>query len=84
MRGLLKDLARRRGQRILAGRTNREAQWVFLKPYLEERTDFCLTLLLELPTELPAEARFVWCQAAVMDKGRLIQRHRWRKIPFRE
>ena len=84
LHGLLKDLARRSGQRILAGRTDREAQWVFLKPYLEEHTDFCLTFLLQVPAELPPEARFVWCEAAVMDRGRLIQKHRRHKIPLRE
>lgn len=84
LHGLLKDLARRNGQRILAGRTDREAQWVFLKPYLEEHTDFCLTFLLRAPADLPGEARFAWCEAAVMEKGRLIQKHRRKKIPFGE
>jgi hypothetical protein len=84
LRGLLKDLARRRGQRILAGRTGREAQWIFLKPYLEEHTDFCLTFLLQIPADLLPEAKFVWCEAAVTEKGRLIQKHRRRKILLSE
>lgn len=84
LHGMLKDLARRKGQHVLAGHSDHEAQWVFLKPYLEEHTDFYLTVLLEISPGMPAESRFVWCGAEVLDMGRSIQTHRWRRIHLHE
>jgi len=72
--GQVKDLIRRQTYDVIAARTDREAQWLFLKSFIEGNTNFCLTLYLDVPDDLPEEKRYVLCSAEARDHGRAVAR----------
>jgi hypothetical protein len=80
--GGFKNQARRRKHAILAAHTDQEAQWVFLKPYLEAHTDYCVTLLLKGNAVILDTPQYLTCTISVKERGREIEGAYNRKIAF--
>ena len=80
--GRVKDAIKRGKHLIVANRNDEIAQWVFLKPYIEQRTDFGMKVLCLVPKDLDDEYRFLRCNASAQDKGREIEGAYRRKILF--
>lgn len=78
--GQIRDMIRRQVYDVIAARTDREAQWVFLKRFLQGTTSFCLTLYLDVPDDLPAAERYILCSAEARDNGRSLGRIVDRKV----
>ena len=72
--GQIKDLVRRKAHAVISARTDREAQWLFLKSFIAGNTSFCLTLYLDVPDDLPEQQRYVLCSAEARDHGRTVAR----------
>ena len=77
-----KDAIKRGKSLIIANRNEQIAQWIFLKPYIEQRADFGMKILCLVPKNLEPELRFMRCSASAQDDGREIEKACRRKIIF--
>jgi len=77
-----KDAIKRGKHLIIANRNLQMAQWIFLKPYIEDRIDFGMKILCCVPKTLEKEFRFMRCSASAKEKGREIEKAYRRKIIF--
>lgn len=68
--GKVKDAIKRGKHSIIAHHTGELAQWVFLKPYLEQHTEFPMKILCLVSEDVTDEYRFLRCDVSAQDKGR--------------
>jgi hypothetical protein len=80
--GRAKDAIKRGKHSIIANRTDEIAQWIFLRPYIEERSDFGMIILCLVPRELDDSLRFLRCDASAQDNGREVQGAYGKKVGF--
>lgn len=78
--GAVKDMVRRNNHAIIAGRTDQTAQWVFLKPFIEANTEYCVSILVSIPKSLAEAERYVQCSASAQDHGRVIKEFRNKRV----
>jgi hypothetical protein len=80
--GRARDAIKQGKHWIIANRTDEIAQWIFLRPYIEQRTDFGMIVLCLVPRELDDRYRFLRCDASAQDSGREVQGAYGRKVRF--
>jgi hypothetical protein len=80
--GRARDAIKRGKHVIIANRTDEIAQWIFLKPYIEQRSDFGMMVLCLVPRDLDDNYRFLRCDASAQDSGREVQAAYGRKVRF--
>jgi hypothetical protein len=74
--GKVKEQVRRKKFAVLAGRTDRTAEWVFLKPYLDSGEELRLQFCCLVPNSLVDAERYLRCEIVVEDGKRVIESKR--------
>ena len=70
-----KKIIRQKGRPwIKAHRTDKKAQWIFFKEWLEDGAEFRFQVVCIVNKEIPAESRSIKCDAKFGDDGRTIKK----------
>ena len=80
--GRVKEILREGDRQIIAGWDSDYAQWVFCKPYIENRTDFGMKILCVVPKDLVEKDRSILCYVSAKEQGREILGVRGKRIKF--
>lgn len=78
--GKLKNIFSRTARDCWAFRTDRRAQWIFKKSWIEEGNEFRLELVMLVPKDLDAADRMIYCSAKFADRDRSLARIEKRPI----
>lgn len=77
--GIFKYKVNSRKFLIYAHRHNSLAQWIFLKEWVQEKSDFAVELLCTVPRRI-TDDRFLLCDVQFQNGGRIVETARHRKI----
>jgi hypothetical protein len=78
--GKVKSSIKKSSYSVYASRTDREAQWIFLEPWIERGASFTLEFLCLVPKTVEEPSRFIRCDVKVEDRGRTLKKVYDRKI----
>jgi hypothetical protein len=73
LRGATKNKIKRKRHSVLASRTDKFVQWVFLKSWVESGLELGMQVFCSVPTDLDAANRFITCSAKFTEGNRVIE-----------